>query len=84
MSYHSRLVETANKAALVYFVTAQAEDSPAWYYVQVEEPKHAAFRKQIAATGELDLKHFGKVLFSGWGETPPEPIEALVKESFAQ
>ena len=43
-SFQAKFIQ-ANKSAAVYLVTATAEGNPAWYYVQVDEPKHKAFQK---------------------------------------
>ena len=81
MSFQSKFVSSSNKAALLYLVTAKAEGKPAWYYLQVDEPKHKAFKKQME-TGSLDLAAYGKILYSGWGETPPENVAELVRQAF--
>jgi hypothetical protein len=79
-TFQSKLISN-DKAGLVYQVTATAKGETAWFYLQVDEPKHKAFLRNIE-TGELDLADFGTVLYSGWGATPPEPIEARIKEQF--
>jgi len=79
-TFQSKLVSDKNE--LVYLVTATANGKPAWYYVQVDEPKHKAFQKQMEA-GTLDLAQYGKILYSGWGATPPSPIQALMKEKYS-
>ena len=81
MTFQGKLIQNTKKSPLIYLVTAQANGRDAWYYVQVEEPKHAAFKKQLSL-GSLDLAHFGNVLYSGWGDVPPEPVEVLVRETF--
>lgn len=80
-SFQSKLVSTIGN--LVYFVTAQAKGAPAWYYIQVDEPKHNAFKKQVSS-GAINLADFGKILHSGWGLSAPEPIRCLVEEQFSQ
>lgn len=81
MTFQGKLIQNTKRSPLIYLVTAQANDRNAWYYVQIEEPKHAAFKKQLAM-GALDLAHFGTVLYSGWGDAPPEPVDALVRDTF--
>ncbi len=82
-NFQSKLISSSGQAGLVYFVTAQAKGAPAWYYIQVDEPKHNAFKKQMER-GSLNLADFGKILHSGWGTAAPEPIQALVKEQFSE
>jgi hypothetical protein len=77
-TFQSKLIQ-ANKTERVYLITGQAEGNPAWHYVQVDEPKHKAFLKALE-TGDLDIADYGKVLESGWGAHPPEPIAARMME----
>jgi hypothetical protein len=80
--FHSRIIKRTNRTALVYLVTALARGKPAWYYLQVDEPKQKAFEKQLAL-GTLDLADYGTILHSGWGHQPPYAIRALVEESYS-
>ena len=46
---------------------------PCWSYVLVDEDKLLAFKAKII-TGKLDVTEYGTVLYSGWGQGPPEDI----------
>jgi hypothetical protein len=83
MSFRSKIIGQSNKSSLVYLVTAKADGKPAWYYLQVDEPKHKAFQKQLA-TGSLDLAAYGTIVQSGWGEQPPEHIAEIMLKTFSQ
>jgi len=80
-NFQGKVIRDNGKAGLIYLVTADADGKSAWYYVQIDEPKHKAFQKQME-TGALDLAQYGKILYSGWGATPPEPIDARVREEY--
>jgi hypothetical protein len=81
--FQTRLINASHKLSPVYLVTATADGKPAWYYVQVDEPKHNAFQKQAEQGGAFNVASFGKVLESGWGTFPAEPIQALMQEKYA-
>jgi len=82
-NFQSKLVSATEKGVLVYLVTASVKGKPAWHYIQVDEPKHKAFKKQME-TGKLDLAEYGTILESGWGAYPPEPIVALMNEKYKE
>jgi hypothetical protein len=79
--FQSKLISSAN--TLIYFVTAQAKGKAAWFYVQVDEPKYNAFKKQLTG-GAMNLADFGAILHSGWGTAAPEPIRALMEDLFSE
>lgn len=82
MNFQSRFVKST-KSKLIYIITAKADGKPAWYYVQVDEPKHKAFKKQME-TGSMDLSAYGKILRSGWGESPPKAVADMMEKSISQ
>lgn len=77
----AQAIRAENKAGLLYLINAQAEGKDSWYYLQVDAPKHNAFKQKLE-TGSLDLADYGTVLYSGWGTTPPDMIQSLIAERF--
>ncbi len=82
-TYYQSKIVSSGAAGLIYFITATANGKPAWYYLQVAEPKLREFQKQLE-TGRLDLARYGKILYSGWGVTAPDVIETLVRERYEE
>ena len=56
-------------------------DQPAWYFVRVAEPRQRAFLKAVSS-GNLDLKSFGEVIESGYGENPPAAIISWMRTTY--
>ena len=52
----------------------------AWYFLLVDPAKKNAFRK--AATGELELNAYGRVLASGYGTDPPADVRERMKTEY--
>ncbi len=67
---------------LVYLVRGKDEGRQAWYYVLVDRPKLPLFLARIDE-GNLDLEEYGEVLFSGWGQDPPDDIVARIKAEYS-
>ena len=67
--------------SLVYVVRGKDKGKPAWHYVLVDKAKVEEFKIQIK-TGTIDVANYGKVLYSGWGNDPPENIVTKIKLRF--
>nr|CAD2201388.1 unnamed protein product [Meloidogyne enterolobii] len=66
----------------IHVVRGTDSDRSAWYYVLVDKDKEEAFLEK-SRTGSMDVKDYGKVLYSGWGEDPPQKIiDKVVKKYF--
>ena len=77
MTWEKRILQ----GNLVYLVRGKDRGKPAWHYVLVDEDKVEAFKSKIA-TGNLDVADYGNVLFSGWGEDPPEEKKRMIEMQF--
>ena len=66
----------------VYLVRGKDDGRQAWYYVFVEKLKLSHFLKMIEA-GSLNLDDYGKVLYSGWGQDPPDEIAEQIKNEYS-
>ncbi|CAK5098275.1 unnamed protein product [Meloidogyne enterolobii] len=68
-------VRIRNYSGYFSFITGSG---PAWYYVLVDKDKKKEF---LEKTGEINVKKYGKVLYSGWGIFPPKDIkDKMIKE----
>lgn len=70
-----------NLAKYIYLVNGQDRGRDAWHYVLVDPPKLSVFRQKTQG-GSLDVADYGKVLFSGWGKTPPPEIKEKIKNEY--
>jgi len=63
-----------------YLLYAELKNQTCYYYVLVDPHKEPAFLAAIAGEAGYDLKDFGQVLASGYGE----PSEELRKEMWGR
>lgn len=76
----SNLINRAS-ADLIYLVTGTDRDKSAWYYVLVDRLKVRMFL-QAMKSSSINLDDFGKVIYSAYGEKPPEDITNKVKKEY--
>jgi hypothetical protein len=48
-----------------------------WHYVKVDVLKLPLYQKAVQS-GSIEVDKFGEILFSGWGENPPDEIRHKV------
>lgn len=53
----------------------------AWYYVMVDKGKRDAFKSREGIPS-LNLANYGRILYSGFGENPPEDIKNRMAEEY--
>ncbi len=73
--------EKKSKSDLIYLVKGIDAGRKAWYYVLVERIKLQLFLK--ALTEEIiHLENYGVILYSAYGEEPPQNITDSLKEEY--
>ncbi len=69
------------EAQLIYLVKGIDAGRNAWYYVLVERLKVQLFLK--AMNDEIiHLEEYGRILYSAYGDEPPESITNKLKEEY--
>ena len=74
-----------SRSSLVYLAKLKEAKSgaDAWYYVQIKNKiLLPIFLKEMETSQHIKLNNFGTVLYSGWGQEPPEDIKQKIKEQF--
>ena len=69
------------QAELIYLVKGVDAGRPAWYYVLVERLKLQLFLKALN-DDIIHLENYGKILYSAYGEEPPEDITGKLKDEY--
>ena len=68
-------------ASLLFLVKGIDDNRPAWYYVLVERLKLTMFKRALN-DNIIHLEEYGKILYSAYGENPPEKIKKKIREEF--
>lgn len=67
---------------LVYLVRGKDAGRAAWHYVLIDKMKLPLFKQKLKS-GSLDVSEYGKILYSGWGDNPPEEIVEEIKKQYS-
>lgn len=63
----------------IYLVRGEDRGRKAWHYIVVDRLKLPIFLNKMKNESSFDIADYGKVIFSGWGNDPPEDIVKKVK-----
>ncbi|MGL9688293.1 MAG: hypothetical protein ACR5K6_00630 [Wolbachia sp.] len=70
-----------SRSDLIYLVRGKDHGRSAWHYVLVDKDKREMFLAK-SRTGSMDVADYGEILYSGWGEDPPQEIVDKINEEF--
>ncbi|WCR53509.1 MAG: hypothetical protein PG981_000531 [Wolbachia endosymbiont of Ctenocephalides orientis wCori] len=70
-----------SRSDLIYLVRGKDRGKSAWHYVLVDKDKREMFLAK-SRTGAMDVADYGEILYSGWGEDPPQDIVDKINEEF--
>lgn len=70
-----------SRSDLIYLVRGKDRGRSAWHYVLVDKDKREMFLAK-SRTGSMDVADYGELLYSGWGENPPQEVIDKINEEF--
>ncbi|MFT5703261.1 MAG: hypothetical protein ACJAZX_000267 [Rickettsiales bacterium] len=70
-----------SKASLIYLVKGVDDSRNAWYYVLVERLKLSLFLRALN-DDIIHLEDFGEILYSAYGDEPPQEITDKLKKEY--
>lgn len=72
-----------SKAGLIFLVKGKEkyQGKSAWYYVLANKLKLPIMQEKIAYG--LNISDYGTVLYSGWGENPPDDIRQKIQQEYS-
>lgn len=73
--------DKAGKADLIYLVKGVDDNRNAWYYVLVERLKLSLFLKALN-DDIIHLENYGIILYSAYGDEPPQEITDKLKAEY--
>lgn len=60
--------------AIIQLVKGEASERPFWAYVAMKPSLYKEYFTKVMAGQGIDLKTYGDVIESGWGDEPPQEI----------
>ena len=80
---NKNFAESTRKSRIdcLFLVRGKDNGRAAWHYVLVDKHKREMFLAK-SRSGSIDVALYGQILYSGWGENPPENIVKKIEEEF--
>lgn len=70
---------------LIYLIHSKVNNISAWHYLEVKKEKLPIFLKNANNNApNLDLPLYGNILFSGWGDSPPDSIIQRINTDYGK
>lgn len=66
----------------VYLSLGQFNGKSTWHYLLVDKVRLPILLKDAKGEQPVDLTRYGNIIFSGFGEKPPEEVTVCVKKKY--
>lgn len=76
-----QMIRTKNRAFIVFLIKGEDRGRKAWYYLKIDKLKKNIFMK-AAQSESINLDDYGEVIYSAYGEEPPEDIQKKVHDEY--
>ena len=82
MNKHSFMLKIVQeRGGGIRFIRALEKNIPCWFYLRVVDDKVSAYREKLK-TGKMDIRDYGEILESDWGDYPPQDVIAFMKKEY--
>ncbi len=78
-SFAQKLLVT--EGGMVRLITANEKGKPAWFFVELNPAVYADYKRALRQD-KMNIKDYGQILESGWGEMPPEEVTERMKDEY--
>lgn len=65
----------------IRFIRAYEKDGACWFYLKLDPDRRAEYELKIK-TGNLNIRDYGKILESDWGDYPPREVVRFMKDTY--
>ncbi|GEM_PF-1989303 len=65
----------------IRFLTARENGAECWFYLQLSPEQFADYEKNLRV-GSMNIRDYGEILESGWGEYPPEDMVIYMQQTY--
>lgn len=72
----------AGTRSILYLVRGDFKGLKTWYYVLVDKLKLPLLQQSATVKSTEEVCRFGKIVSSGWGETPPDFIRLKMESLY--
>ena len=65
----------------IRFIRAVEEDKPCWFYLRIHPEKLMEYEQKLK-TGNLNVRDYGQILESDWGNYPEQDVIGFMKDEY--
>lgn len=65
----------------IRFIRALEDDKPCWFYLRLTPEKLTAYERALQQ-GDFDIRDYGTILESDWGDYPPADVVAFMRDEY--
>jgi hypothetical protein len=80
-SYSRHTFKDRLSARTIYLSRGHFNGKATWHYLLVDKVRLPILLKE-SKIGEVDLASYGNILFSGFGDNPPEAVTNCIKKKY--
>lgn len=78
-SFLQKIVQ--ERGGAIRFIRAEENGTPCWFYLRLTPEKLAEYEAGLKA-GDMNIRDFGKILESDWGDYPPEDVVRFMRDEY--
>lgn len=79
MNYMQKIVQ--ERGGSIRFIRAEEEGALCWFYLRVS-PDRLQDYEQALRRGGMDIRDYGSILESDWGDYPPADVVRFMKDEY--
>ncbi len=78
-SYMQKVIE--ERGGNIRFIKAVEDDAMCWFYLKLSPEKLAEYEQQLKK-GECNIRDYGTIIESNWGEYPNADVLGFMKDEY--
>ena len=78
-SYMQKIVQ--QRGGAIRFIRAEEDGGMCWFYLRLAPEKLQAY-EQALQQGDMDIRDYGSILDSDWGDYPPADVVRFMKDEY--
>ena len=66
----------------IRFIRALEDGTPCWFYLKITPEKQSEYEAKLKSRA-MDIRDFGTILESDWGDYPPADVVKFMRDEYA-
>ena len=79
VAYAQKILQERGDA--IRFIRAVENDKPCWFYLRIHPEKLVEYEQKLK-TGSFNIREYGQILESDWGDYPEMDVIGFMKDEY--